>query len=139
MRILGLDLGSKTLGIALSDPSALIAMGMETFRFEENNFSSALDYLQKFIDNNKVDLIVMGYPKNMDGSIGSQGKVVETFKEGIEVFFKNQIVLWDERLTSKMAHSVMIQADYSRKKRKGTVDKIAATVILQSYLDSRKR
>lgn len=138
MRIVGLDLGNRTLGIAMSDTLGLIAQGLETLRFEEGNFQIALDYLKQFVDNNKVDLIVLGLPKNMDGSIGFQGQVVQEFQANLQKMIAIPIQLWDERLTTKMATQVLLQADVSRKKRKEHVDKIAATVILQSYLDSRK-
>jgi putative Holliday junction resolvase len=138
MRILGLDLGSKTLGIALSDPSEIIACGEETFQFEENNFSLPLDYIARFIDNKKVGLVVLGYPKNMDGTIGSQGHVSEAFRDALKARISVPTVLWDERLTSRMVNQVMISANVSRNKRKENVDRLAATVILQSYLDSRK-
>lgn len=138
MRIVGLDLGNRTLGIAMSDTFGLIAQGLETLRFEEGNFQIALDYLKQFVDNNKVDLIVLGLPKNMDGSIGFQGQVVQEFQANLQKMIAIPIQLWDERLTTKMATQVLLQADVSRKKRKEHVDKIAATVILQSYLDSRK-
>jgi putative Holliday junction resolvase len=138
MKILGLDLGSKTLGIAISDPSEILACGVDTFQFPENNFLLPLDYIQHFIDNNKVGLVVLGYPKNMNGSIGSQGKVSEDFREALKAKVSVPIVLWDERLTSRMVNSVMISANVSRNKRKEQVDRLAATVILQSYLDSRR-
>ncbi|MDP2425347.1 MAG: Holliday junction resolvase RuvX [Candidatus Izemoplasmatales bacterium] len=138
MRALGIDLGNKTMGLALSDPTGFLATGLETLRFEQEKFEVPLDYLVRFVDNNKVDLIVLGLPKNMDGSIGFQGQVVQRFKELLEPRLAIPIHLWDERLTSKMAESVMFEADYSRKKKKVSVDKIAATIILQSYLDSRK-
>jgi putative Holliday junction resolvase len=138
VRALGIDLGNKTMGLALSDPTGFLATGLETLRFEQEKFEVPLDYLVRFVDNNKVDLIVLGLPKNMDGSIGFQGQVVQRFKELLEPRLAIPIHLWDERLTSKMAESVMFEADYSRKKKKVSVDKIAATIILQSYLDSRK-
>lgn len=138
MRTLGLDLGSRTCGIALSDPMGILATGLETFRFTEGNLESLLDYLARIVDNNNVGKIVLGHPKNMDGSIGSQGRFVETFRDVLKTRVKADIVLWDERLTSRMAEQVLLQADYSRKRRKETVDKLAATVILQSYLDSGK-
>ena len=138
MRALGLDLGSKTLGIALSDPSMILASGIETFRFEEGNYGIALDYIAKYIDNNKVETVVLGLPKNMDGSTGFQANISIDFKNRLEVLTKAKIVLWDERLTSRFVNLAMIQSDMSRKKRKEKVDKLAATVILQSYLDSRR-
>jgi len=138
MKTLGLDLGSKTLGIACSDPSGILASGIETFTFPEHNFELPLDYVKRFIDNNKVGLVVLGLPKNMDGSIGFQGRTAEAFREGLMQRTDVPIVLWDERLTTRMVTQVMLSADLSRKKRKDIVDKLAATVILQSYLDARK-
>jgi putative holliday junction resolvase len=138
VRVLGLDLGSRTCGIALSDPSGTIATGLDTLRFEDGKYEIPLDYVARIVDNKNVDLIVLGHPKNMDGSIGFQGRLIEDFKMKLELKVACKIVLWDERLTSKMAESVLLEADYSRKQRKFTVDKIAATVILQSYLDSRR-
>jgi putative holliday junction resolvase len=138
VRALGLDLGSRTCGIALSDPTGTIATGLDTLRFEDGKYEIPLDYVAQIVDNKNVDLIVLGHPKNMDGSIGFQGRLIEDFKTKLESKVACKIVLWDERLTSKMAESVLLEADYSRKQRKSTVDKIAATVILQSYLDSRR-
>lgn len=138
MRILGLDLGSRTCGIALSDPTGTIATGLDTLRFEDGKYEIPLDYVARIVDNKNVDLIVLGHPKNMDGSIGFQGRLIEDFQTNLASKVACKIVLWDERLTSKMAESVLLEADYSRKQRKSTVDKIAATVILQSYLDSRR-
>ena len=139
MKILGLDLGTTTCGMAVSDPSEILATGIETFRFEPSNFELPLDYVKKFIDNNKIGLVVLGYPKNMDGSIGFQGQLVLDFKSRLESMANVQINLWDERLTTRMVTQAMISGDMSRKKRKENVDRLAATVILQSYLDSRRR
>jgi putative holliday junction resolvase len=138
MKTIGLDLGSKTLGIAVSDPSGILASGIETFEFPENNYLYPLDYIVGFIDNNKVGQVVLGYPKNMNGTIGPQGKVSEDFRDALKARVGIPIVLWDERLTSRMVNQLMISADVSRKKRKENVDRLAATVILQSYLDSRR-
>ena len=139
MKVLGLDLGTTTCGMAVSDPSEILATGVETFRFEASNFELPLDYVKKFIDNNKIGLVVLGYPKNMDGSIGFQGQIVLDFKSRLEAMTQVNIVLWDERLTTRMVTQAMISGDMSRKKRKENVDRLAATVILQSYLDSRRR
>jgi len=138
MRAVGLDLGSKTLGIALSDPSKILASGVETLRFDEGNYQVPLDYIVRFIDNNSVDTVVLGYPKNMDGSIGFQAKTAEDFKANLEVNTKAKVILWDERLTSRIAHMAMRDSNISRDKKKGKVDQIAATVILQSYLDNKR-
>ena len=139
MKVLGLDLGTTTCGMAVSDPSEILATGVETFRFEASNFELPLDYVKKFIDNNKIGLVVLGYPKNMDGSIGFQGQIVLDFKSKLEAITQVNIVLWDERLTTRLVTQAMISGDMSRKKRKENVDRLAATVILQSYLDSRRR
>lgn len=138
MRALGLDLGSKTCGIALSDPSMILASGIETFRFEEGNYQIPLDYVKNFIDNNKVELVILGHPKNMDGSSGFQAKISEDFKMNLEKISNVKVILWDERLTSRMVHAVMTQSKVNSKKQRQVVDRLAATVILQSYLDSRR-
>lgn len=139
MRALGLDLGTKTVGIALSDPSKIIASGVETYRFEEGNIQSALDYVKGFIDNNSVDTVVLGHPRNMDGSSGFQAKQSEDFKAALSLMTSAKIVLWDERLTSRMAHMTMSQSGKKSNTHKQAVDKIAATIILQSYLDSGRK
>ncbi len=138
MRALGLDLGTKTLGLALSDPSGLIASSYKTINFNENDYQYALNELLKVIDEVNAEILVLGLPKNMNGSIGFQAQRSLDFKALIESKLDIKIVMWDERLTSRMAESLMIKADLSRKKRKTKVDKLAATLILQSYLDSRK-
>jgi len=138
MKTLGLDLGQKTLGVACSDPSGILASGIETFVFPEENVALPLDYVKRFVDNNKVGLVVLGYPKNMDGSVGSQARKSEAFRDALKERISVPIVLWDERLTTRMAHQAMLAGDLSRKHRKEIVDKLAATLILQSYLDARK-
>lgn len=139
MKILGLDLGTTTCGMAVSDPSEILASGVDTYRFEPSNFDLALDYVSKYIDYNKIGRVVLGFPKNMDGSVGFQGQIVLDFKTRLEEKTSVEIVLWDERLTTRMVTQVMISGDMNRKKRKENVDRLAATVILQSYLDSKRR
>jgi putative Holliday junction resolvase len=139
MRILGLDLGSKTLGVACSDPSGILASGIETFLFPEENYEPPLDYVKQFVDNKKVDLVVLGHPKNMDGTIGLQGRKTERFRDELATRISVPIVLWDERLTTRIVTRTMIAGDLSRKARKDIVDKLAATVILQDYLDARRQ
>jgi putative Holliday junction resolvase len=138
MKILGLDLGSKTLGIASSDMTQTVASKRQTINFPNNQFSVAIRELKSLIDFSLYEKIVLGLPKNMDGSLGFQAQDTLRFKKMLEKEFALEVILWDERLTSKMANSLMITADLSRKKRKTKVDYIAATIILQSYLDSRK-
>jgi len=137
MRVIGLDLGDKTLGIASSDTSQTIASAYQTIRFQNNDFDEALRKLKEVVLELNPEKIILGLPKNMNGSIGFQAQKVLDFKSKIEKEIKIEVVLIDERLTSKMAESVMISASMSRKKRKSKIDKIAATLILQSYLDRR--
>jgi putative Holliday junction resolvase len=139
MKIVGLDLGSKTLGIAVSDPSKTIATKLTTITFTNNDFEYAIKELFAILKDEDIELFVLGLPKNMDGSLGFQAQSSIRFKEMLEAKFSKSVILWDERLTSKMAESLMISANLSRKKRKTKVDFVAATIILQSYLDSRKR
>jgi putative Holliday junction resolvase len=138
MKILGLDLGKKTLGIALSDSLGLIAQGIETFVFKENNYNQALARVKDITEKEKVEEIVLGYPKNMNGSIGERGKISETFAKKIENDLQIKVILWDERLTTMEAEKILISANISRQKRKQIIDKMAAVVILQSYLNSLK-
>jgi len=116
----------------------ILASGIETFRFEEGNYQFPLDYIKNFIDNNKVELVILGHPKNMDGTSGFQAKISEDFKAKLEELMPVKVILWDERLTSRMVHSVMTSSNMKAKKQKQHVDRLAATVILQSYLDSRR-
>jgi putative holliday junction resolvase len=139
MKILGLDLGSKTLGVAISDPSQTIASKLLTIIFQSGNYESALEQLTKVISEFEIAKIVLGLPKNMNGSLGFQAETSMKFKQMLEDKLQIDVVLWDERLTSKMAESMMISANLTRKKRKTKIDFVAATIILQSYLDSRKR
>lgn len=136
MKKLGLDLGNKTLGIAISDDLNFLARGLETYRFKELDFNSALEYILKVIKDNNIDTIVLGLPKNMDGTLGEQANYSKDFKKSLEEKSSLEIILWDERLTSKMASNMMISQNLKRKKRKQDIDKMAAVIILQSYLDS---
>ena len=137
MKVLGLDLGNKTLGVAISDELGFLARGVETFRFEEKDFDAPCTYVIDFCNNNKIGTIVLGFPKNMDGTVGEQGKIVLAFKEQLESSLSIPVVLWDERLTSKMASSMMISQNLKRKKRQQDIDKMAAIIILQGYLDKK--
>jgi putative Holliday junction resolvase len=139
MRYVGLDLGSKTLGVAISDTSNTIATKLTTITFTNNDFEYAIKQLFDILKTTEFELFVLGLPKNMDGSLGFQAQTSMQFKTMLENSFNKQVILWDERLTSKMADSLMISANLSRKKRKTKIDFVAATIILQSYLDSRKR
>ena len=132
MRYLGLDLGTKTLGISISE-TGIISNPLIILRHDED-FDYLIDELKKIIIDKKIDVLVLGLPKNMNNTIGERGEMVLKFKEKLEVF-NLPIVLEDERLTTRLAESILIDADVSRKKRKKVIDKMAANVILQSYLD----
>lgn len=133
MRILGLDVGSKTIGVAISDPLGWTAQGITTIR--RKNKSSDLEEVKKICDEYSVETIVIGLPKNMNGTIGESGERVLALAEEIKEFTGISIEMWDERLTTVAAHKSMIAADFSREKRKKIVDKVAAVYILQGYLD----
>ncbi|KYH35961.1 putative holliday junction resolvase [Clostridium tepidiprofundi DSM 19306] len=134
MRILGLDVGDKTIGVALSDPLGFTAQGITTIRRRKEDYD--INEVKKICMEYDVDKIVCGLPKNMNGSIGNQGEKVLEFCEKVKEIIDLPIIMWDERLTTVAAHKAMLEADISRKKRKKIVDKIAATYILQGYLDS---
>lgn len=135
MRYLGLDLGSKTLGMAISDVTGMIATNLGTLYFNDENYDSLLEPLKKVIDENKVERIVLGLPKNMDNTLGTRALITLEFKEKLESTFNLEVIMEDERLTSVISNNVLISADISRKKRKKKVDGMAAVLILQSYLD----
>lgn len=134
MRVLGLDVGEKTIGVAVSDPLGLTAQGIKTI--ERKGKKSDIEELKKICSDYTVDTIVVGLPKNMNGTIGPQGEKIINFSEFIKDNINVPIKLWDERLTTVAAHKAMLEADLSRAKRKKLVDKVAATYILQGYLDS---
>lgn len=138
MRYMGLDLGSKTLGISLSDPSGIIANAFGTFTFADGDYLEAINHTLNLIKSHNVGKVVLGHPKNMDGSTGFQAKVSENFKLELEKATSVPIVLWDERLTTRIANQTMFQTKTKRKDKKQKVDQLAATVLLQSYLDSGK-
>ena len=136
MRYIGLDLGSRTLGVSLSDPSGIIASSLTVIRHNEEYERLLLD-VQKIVNEYKVDKIVLGLPKNMSGTIGPKGELSYKFKEMLENKLGIEVILEDERLTTVEATNLLIKNDTSRKKRKQVVDSLAATIILQSYLDKK--
>lgn len=138
MRCLGLDLGSKTLGMAISDYTGMIASRLDTLYFDNEDYDSLLAPLKKIIDEENVEKIVLGLPKNMDNSIGMRAEITLKFKEKLEKTFGLEVIMMDERLTSVISNQVLIEANMSRKKRKKKVDGVAAVLILQSYLDRMK-
>jgi putative Holliday junction resolvase len=137
MRVLGLDLGSRTIGIAISDALGIIASGVETYRFSDDRYDLALERVIEVVKERKVEKIVLGYPKHMNGDIGEKAKLCEDFKAKIEQRLGIEVILVDERWTTKLANNRLLEADISRKKRKQVIDKMAAVVILQNYLDSK--
>ena len=139
MRYIGLDLGNRTCGVAISDSMGIIATSITTIHFREKDLQKCLEYVKMYIADRKVEKIVLGLPKNMNGTLGPQGekvlKLCELIKEetGLEIDF------WDERLTTVAAERSLIEGDVSRKKRKKVIDMLAAVIILQGYLDSKSK
>ncbi len=137
-KIIGLDLGSKTLGVAISDSFGMIANGLETFTFKENHFTEAANYVCELAKQKRVSKVVLGYPKNMNNTIGERALMCERFKKRLENTCSLQVVLYDERMTTKIATNILIDANVKGKKKKKFVDKMAAQLILQAYLDTNK-
>jgi len=137
MRILGLDVGSKTIGIAVSDELNLIAQGVTTLKRKGKRLD--IKELLRMIEEFKVEKVVVGLPKNMNGSLGPSAKMVLSLVEELKKFVDLPIITWDERLSTVAAQKALLEADVSRKKRKQVIDKVAALLILQGYLDSQTR
>ncbi|MCI6271851.1 MAG: Holliday junction resolvase RuvX [Erysipelotrichaceae bacterium] len=137
IRALGLDLGSKTCGVAISDPLGIVARALETIRFDEDNYEVALKRVIEIVKENGVNKIVLGLPKHMNGDIGIRGNISIEFKEMLEKNINVEIILWDERLSTVAAEKILISGNVSRKKRKQVIDQMAAVNILQGYLDRR--
>ena len=136
MRYLGLDLGSRTLGVAVSDKTGTIANSVKIIRHNED-YEGLVQDVCDLVREYEIDAIVLGFPKNMNGTIGFKGELSIDFKQKLESVLKVPIYLQDERLTTKSATDMLISGNVSRKKRKEVVDSVAATIILQSYLDRR--
>ena len=137
MKYLGLDLGSKTLGIAISDASNTIASVLKTIRFSDEDYQILIEPLKEILINNDVKTVVLGYTLNMNGTVGVRAEICLKFKEMLEEQLNVSVVMEDERLTSVISNQILIEADLSRKKRKKKVDGLAAQIILQSYLDRK--
>jgi putative Holliday junction resolvase len=139
LRILGLDYGTKTTGVAVSDPFGWTAQGLEIIRRQdENNLKPTLARLSELCTEYKVEKIVLGLPKNMNNTIGERGEKTLLFKEKLEARLKIPVIVWDERLSTVAAEGILLEADMSRKKRKDVIDKLAATIILQNFLDAKQ-
>lgn len=140
MRILGLDFGTKTTGVAVSDPMGWTAQGLEIIRRQEDeHLKATITRIAAICEEYKVEKIVLGLPKNMNNTIGERGEKTLAFKEKLEARLRIPVVTWDERLSTVAAESVLLEADVSRKKRKNVIDKLAATIILQNYLDANSK
>lgn len=137
-KILGLDLGTRTIGIAISDNLEMIASAVETYRFRENDFDSALRRVEEIARERKVSKIVLGFPKHMNGDIGEKALLCADFKDKLVESLQIEVILVDERWTTKLAQNRLLEFDLSRNKRKQIIDKMAAVVILQNYLDSNR-
>ena len=137
MRILGLDYGSKTVGAAISDPLGITAQGVETiWRKQENKLRRTLARIEEIISEYQVTEIVLGYPKNMNNTIGERAQKSLEFKEMLERRTGLEVIMWDERLTTVEANRTLMEASVRRENRKQYLDQLAAVFILQGYLDS---
>lgn len=139
MRYLGLDLGTRTLGISISDTTCTIATALKTIRFNENDYDFLLPHIKKIIEEYNISKIVLGFPKNMNNTIGDRCETTIQFQNKLEQELNIEVVLQDERLTTKEATNYMLEANISRRKRKKSIDALAANIILQTYLDKEKR
>lgn len=139
MRKMGLDVGTRTVGVAISDALGWTTQGIETIKIHEENEEFGMERLGELIREYTVTEVVIGYPKNMNNSIGPRAEASERFAQLVNKTFDLPVVLWDERLTTMAADRMLIDADVSRKKRKQVIDKMAAVMILQGYLDSKNR
>jgi putative Holliday junction resolvase len=137
MRVMGLDVGSKTVGVAISDAFGWTAQGIETIKIDEANEIFGIERIAELMKLHEVSSFVVGYPKNMNNSIGPRAEASERYAELLRQTFEKPVFLWDERLTTSAAEKMLISADVSRKKRKQVIDKMAAMMILQGYLDSQ--
>lgn len=137
MRLIGLDYGSKTVGVAVSDMLGFTAQGVETItRKEEGKLRQTLHRIEELIQEYEIETIVLGYPKNMNNTIGDRAIKTEEFKEMLARRTGLPVVLWDERLTTSAAERVLMESKVRRENRKDVIDKVAASLILQGYLDS---
>lgn len=134
---MGLDYGSKTVGVAISDPLCITAQGIETIeRKEENKLRKTLARIEALVQEYDVERIILGFPKNMNNTVGERGEKSLEFKEMLERRIGLPVIMWDERLTTVEAERTLIESNVRRENRKKYIDKIAAVFILQGYLDS---
>lgn len=139
MRILGLDYGTKTTGVAISDPFGWTAQGLETIRRnQETNIKPTIERIKELCKQHDVKKIILGFPKNMNNTVGERGEKTILFQKKLENATGIKVELWDERLSTVAAENLLLEADISRQKRKNVIDKMAAVYILQGYLDSKQ-
>lgn len=138
MAIIALDIGEVRCGVAKSDATGLIASTYTTLKYDREDYETALDMMLAVIDEVKPERIIIGFPKRLDNTIGPKGELSIAFKDALENEVDIPVELWDERFTTVMSNRMLIDANVSRKKRKQVVDKIAATFILQGYLDAKR-
>lgn len=138
MRYLGFDLGTRTLGISISDDTKTIATTYTTLRFNDGEYESIFEEIKSIVEKENIEKIILGLPRNMNNTLGFRAEETINFKEKLEKYLNIEIVLQDERLTTVSAHNFLLEADMSRKKRKQVVDKLSANIILQTYLDIEK-
>ncbi|MCS1350263.1 Holliday junction resolvase RuvX [Mechercharimyces sp. CAU 1602] len=136
VRILALDIGEKRVGVAISDPMGWTAQGLEVVQRAPDD--QWLERIQQVITDYEVEKIVIGLPRNMDGTIGPRGEACKELGEHVQQRFQLPVVMWDERLSTVAVERTLISADMSRKKRKKVVDQLAASWILQGYLDAQR-
>ena len=137
MRVMGLDVGSKTVGVAVSDALGWTAQGVEIIKINEAIGEFGIVRIKELVKQHNVTSFVVGFPKNMNNTVGPRGEASQAYKALLEETFGLPVVLWDERLSTMAAERVLIEADVSRNKRKKVIDKMAAVMILQGYLDSK--
>lgn len=135
MRMLALDMGEKNIGVAVSDPLEITAQGVGVIR--RSNMKKDLARIGEMLQEYEVEKIVLGYPLNMDGSVGEKAREIEIFKDKLAKTFSLPVVIWDERLTTAAAQRTLLNAGLGRARRKKVIDKVAAVLILESYLQSR--
>lgn len=138
MRYLGIDLGSKTVGLAMSDTTLTIASTYKTIFFKDEDYRSTINEIKDIIKEYNIIKIILGLPKNMNNTLGERAEITLKYKELLEKSTSLPVIMFDERLTSVISNSILIEADMSRKKRKKKVDSIAAQIILQDYLNKEK-
>ncbi|MCM3086654.1 Holliday junction resolvase RuvX [Bhargavaea ginsengi] len=137
MRVMGFDVGTKTVGVAVSDGLGWTAQGVETIRIDEEAGEFGIGRIRELVNEYGVTSFVVGYPKNMNNTVGPRAEASERFADLLREEFSLPVELYDERLTTMAAERMLISADVSRKKRKSVIDKMAAVMILQGWLDRK--